>query len=301
MMGEFHKVIAEITFNHEYFANRKPAGFSLEPFPETSVFFRNYRMIFRKKENKYFILQEANSESKEPTIKLDGIERDLFFGINFNDPQYQLRSGLNFDPRREKVVVRTLDEENYPISEKNVMPVMNRLEAVDDLRQTVVDENGNSVFAPENETGLEYSRLNWGIYSYNDRKFLKCDRASAFDAVLIFRLKESEQPVLKNIVFPAGQYIWRYRIQKKYTRHNALSLVDENEKIRFSSQDSNENEILIFLSDAPVQAAELNPSMLALYNSDQIVKKFLPLPGLDSARFLSDTERTLVLEAYVTI
>jgi hypothetical protein len=300
-MGEFHKVIAEINFNHEYFANRKLTGFSVEPFPETAAFFRNYRMIFRKKENQYYILQEADSGNKEPTIKLDGVERDLFFGINFNDPQYQLRSGLNFDPRSEKVVLRILQDENYAVSEHDVMSVINKIAPFDDPGLVILDENGNTVFSLETETALEYSRLNWGIYSYNGRRFLKCDRAAAFDAVLIFRLTDSEQPLLKKITFPAGQYIWRYKIQKKYTSHTALSLVDENEKVQFNSLDAKENEILTFLSDRPVQVSELSPSMLAIYNSDQIVKKFLPVPGLDSARFLSDTERTLVLEAYITI
>jgi len=300
-MDKYFKPIASVRLLHDYYANKNLNAATLKPLPDTALFFKNHRMMFKKKGDHYVILQEALVETKEATITVEPFPRYLYFGINFNDTHYQLRSGLNFDPRTEKIVVETGEEENYLVSEKNIMPCWNALAISSDESMIITDKNNAVVFSSETDKKNEFDNLEPGVYKTNDRQFLKCSNCSEFEAVLIYELKETNEAQLKTITLPAGQYRWRYQVQKKYSQPEVLNLVDENEKVIFSQGNSIKEDLSVFLSDEAIPLSELSFTSLVLYNNDSIVKKFLPIPELENARFLSAEEKSLVLEAYVTI
>lgn len=299
-MDKYYKTVATLHLQHEFYADKALPSATINPFNDTALFFRNHRMIFKRKTNHYIILQEANTGSNEPTISFGSDPRFLFFGINFNDRDYQLRSGLNFDPRTNKIVASTDKEEIILVDDKNVMPVWNqlRLEGSEPLQ---IIKDGEPVFSSETDGKAEFNAFADGVYEANGLRFLKCSNVSQFDAILILKLTEQETVIDRKIVFPAGSYHWRYQVMKKYTKHNALSLIDDNEKVTFKSVESGEETRSVFFSSEPVKLSQQVITSLTLYNDQTIVKKFLPLPSLENARFASETERFLVLEAYVTI
>jgi hypothetical protein len=64
---------------------------------------------------------------------------------------------------------------------------------------------------------------------------------------------------------------------------------------------SAENDKVVFISKDAVKLSQLISSSLVLYEQETVVKKFLPLPELMNARFLSPSDKTLVLDTFVTI
>ncbi|MCD6066911.1 MAG: hypothetical protein K0S33_1737 [Bacteroidetes bacterium] len=299
-MEKYHKPIASIALQHEYYSNKNLPAATIHPFPVTQLFLKNHRMLFKRKSHFYVLLQEAEQESNSPTIPIGQDPQYLCFGINFNDTHYQLRSGLNYDPRRNKIVVETGDEDTAMVSESNIMPCLNTFREAEET-VLITDRNEELVFSSDKDPRQAFDHLDTGIYKANGQAFFKHVNPLEWDAVLVFRLSESDTLIEKKVFMPAGNYYWRYKIQKKFNQHKALSIVEENERMDFTEMEAPKEDQAVFFSKEPVKLSEQALLSLSLYNNDNIIKKYLPIPELINARFLSAEEKSLVLEAYVTI
>ena len=297
-MEKYYKTIAVIGIRHRYFTDQVAAGTEVVPLPETARLLRNHRALFRKKGNDYTILQETSVADGQPTVPFENTDNPMLFGIRTNDPHYQLRSGLHFDPRRKRIVASLAGNPTHEITGRDVVTCL--ADATQVSEKPVTDENGNVVFSGLTDPPAHFASLPAGLYRYGDQQFLKCGNCRDCEAVLLFRLAPAGETVTGTVVFPAGSYHWRFHVQKKYTQPESLALVDENEHMRFGAPATSDKG-LVFLSEQPVTLTQQAASSLALYSNDNLLKKHLPVPALESARFMSDTEKTLVLEAYVTI
>ena len=67
-MEKYHRPIASITLQHEFYVDKNLHAATIVPFPETALFFKNYRIIFKRKSHYYVLLQEAEVESNIATI-----------------------------------------------------------------------------------------------------------------------------------------------------------------------------------------------------------------------------------------
>lgn len=298
-MEKYHRPIASITLQHEFYVDKNLHAATIVPFPETALFFKNYRIIFKRKSHYYVLLQEAEVESNIATIPFGPKTHDLCFGVKFNDAHYQIRSGLNFDPRQNKIVVETEKEET--ISENNIMPCWNLLKVQGDEAIVITNKNEEIVFSSEADNKNVFDNLDQGTYKANGSSFFKHNTNLEWDAVIIFSLSENANLIEKKIIMPAGAYHWRYQIQKKFSQHHVLSIVEENELLSFLEQETPKEGHAVFFSKEPVKLSEQAAVSLSLYNNETVIKKYLPLPELANARFLSPEKKSLVLEAYITI
>ncbi len=299
-MDKYYKIILTIQLQHEFFIEGNYLSATLKPLPETSLFFRNHRMILKQKKDGYVLLQEASVETNEATIVFDRTK--IWFGVNFNDQHFQLRSGLNYDLRSRKIVAHLEDRSETLLTEANVLPVWNSPESLGNENNHVAwDQQNNLVFTSERESTIRFTGLDTGIYSFENQSFLKCNSCNEFDSVLCFNLEPEQENIVQKMIMPAGQYRWRYQILKKYSKAKTLKLIDENELVAFEEVTSSENDKVVFISKETVKLSQLISSSLALYDQETVVKKFLPLPELMNARFLSPADKTLVLDTFVTI
>ncbi len=299
-MDKYYKIVLNIHLQHEFFMDGKCATATLKPLPETSLFLKNHRMMLKQKKDSYVLLQEASLETKEATIVFNNAE--IWFGVNFNDQNFQLRSGLNYDLRKQKIVVRMDSNPETSITEANVLTVRNSPEYFsNELNHVLLDNDNNLILTSEVESTLRFTGLDTGIYKVEHHSFLKCNSCNEFDSVLCIKLDSNQENVVQKMTMPAGQYRWRYQILKKYSKAKNLSLIDENEKMVFEEVTSTESDRVVFLSKDPVKLSQHTNSSLVLYDQESIVKKFLPLPELLNVRFLSAVDKTLVMETFVTI
>jgi hypothetical protein len=299
-MDKYYKVLLNIYLKHEFYIDGKLDSAILTPLPETALFFKNHRMLLKRKKDCFVLLQEASVESNEATIPCDEIT--LWFGLNFNDQNYQLRSGLNYDLRQQKIVVQLESKEQTRIDLNNVLPVWNSPENLNtELSHVIIDKENNLIFTSETDSILRFTSLDTGVYKFEQQYFLKCNSCKEFDAVVSLKLDPSQLSVNQNITMPAGRYHWRYHVLKKYNMVKTLSLIDENENVFFEAVPSNEEDRFIFLSKVPVKLAQFISTSLILMEQETVVKKFLPLPEITNARFLNAQDKLLVLEAFVTI
>ncbi len=299
-MDKYYKIVLTIHLQHEFFNDGQYVSATLKALPETSLFLKNHRMILKQKKDGYVLLQEASVETNEATIIFDRTE--IWFGVNFNDQHFQLRSGLNYDLRSLKIVARMEDRSETLITDANVLPIYNSPEQLGkETNHVVWDEQSNLVFTPETESTVRFTGLDTGVYSFENQSFLKCNSCNEFDSVLSFNLDSKQENVVQKMMMPAGQYRWRYQILKKYSKAKTLNLIDENEVVAFEEVTSAENDKVVFISKDAVKLSQLISSSLVLYEQETVVKKFLPLPELMNARFLSPSDKTLVLDTFVTI
>lgn len=299
-MDKYYKVLLNIYLKHEFYIDGKFESASLTPLPETALFFKNHRMLLKRKKDCFVLLQEASVESNEATIPCNEIT--LWFGLNFNDQNYQLRSGLNYDLRQQKIVVQLESKEQTLIDVSNVLPVWNSPEYLNsELSHVLSEKENNLIFTSETDSILRFTSLDTGVYKFEHQYFLKCNSCKEFDAVLSLKLDPSQLNVNQNITMPAGRYHWRYQVLKKYNMVKTLNLIDENENVFFESVSSTEEDRFIFLSKEPVKLSQFISTSLVLMEQETVVKKFLPLPEITNARFLNAQDKLLVLEAFVTI
>ena len=50
-----------------------------------------------------------------------------------------------------------------------------------------------------------------------------------------------------------------------------------------------------------IKLSQTLSSIISVYENDTVVKKYLPIPEIQNARFFDEKDKSLVLEAYVTI
>lgn len=298
-MKTYYKTITSISIKHDYFSNKELKKVTVHPFEETSRFFNNHRILFKSKSNNFFLLQETDSSDDSAIILSDISERNFFFGVNFNDKYYQLRSGLNYDPRRNKMIFNLSNDVDIIIKEENIVPVWSSNLFNDKEYFSVKDNNNVLVYSSDINDQNWFENLDIGLYKINEFLFFKCNSCSDFDAVLI--LKINSALLNREILIPSGFYQWRYNIQCKYNSYLNLNIIDENEAYQFIQEKNNKENHSIFISSQPIKLSEQSLSSLSLYNNDISLKKHLPNPEIENARFLNAEKKTLVLDAYITI
>ncbi len=299
-MGKYYKILAHININHEFFAGGTYPSVTLFPLPQTLLFLKNHRIILKQKKEGFFLLQEASDETNEVTISFN--EFIMFFGIKLNDPHFQIRSGFNYNLRKERIVTEAIQSEIVNIDLRNIMPVIYSSSEVDfSITQVVVNSDKIVVFDSEIDIQNKFNVLDNGVYELNKNKILKYDSHLNFDIILIYTLKAHDENKICTINIPSGSYKFRYHILKKYHSAKNIKLVDENEIIFFEEFPSIENNKFIFVSTLPVKLSQTLSSIISVYENDTVVKKYLPIPEIQNARFFDENDKSLVLEAYVTI
>lgn len=299
-MGTYYKVIAQIYINHEYFGGTSYTSATLQPLPETALFLKNHRIILKKKNDGFSLLQEASDETHEATITFDTVK--LLFAIKLNDPHFQIRSGLTYDLRQKKIVIEVGKENNVKVGPANVMSVVHSGSELD-LSETVIvrDQSNNTLYNSETDSVHQFNAIEQDVYALNGERIFKYHSDLNCEVVVVMLLETTQEKRDFNITLPAGSYRWRYQILKKYHPAKTLKLVDENENIYFEELPSGESEKFTFISQNAVKLSQLVSSIITIYEGENIVKKYLPLPEISNARFLSGDDKTLVLEAYVTV
>ena len=226
----------------------------------------------------------------------------MFFGIKLNDPHFQIRSGFNYNLRKERIVTEAIQSEIVNIDLRNIMPVIYSSSEVDfSITQVVVNSDKIVVFDSEIDIQNKFNVLDNGVYELNKNKILKYDSHLNFDIILIYTLKAHDENKICTINIPSGSYKFRYHILKKYHSAKNIKLVDENEIIFFEEFPSIENNKFIFVSTLPVKLSQTLSSIISVYENDTVVKKYLPIPEIQNARFFDENDKSLVLEAFVTI
>lgn len=299
-MGTYYKVIANISINHEYFGGGSYSSAVLMPLPQTLLFFKNHRIILKKKNEGFTLLQEASDETNEAIITFETVI--LLFGVKLNDSHFQIRSGFNYDIRQEKLVIEVGLENNVHLTQSNILPIIHSASDVDFSSPIIVTDKTNGIiFDSRNDSLSQFNALDDAIYEINNKKVFKYNTDLNCDLVLIFTLAEEKENKDYTITLPAGSYRWRYQLLKKYHPAKTLKLVDENEIVFFEEQPSLISEKYIFISTAPVKLSQMVSSIISVYENETIVKKYLPLPEISNARFFATDDKSLVLEAYVTV
>jgi hypothetical protein len=298
-MDKFYKTILTISFHHEYYGDSGYSSATLLPSQDTTVFMKNHRILLKQNKGKYVLLQEAAVDSGIPTIEFD--QAKLSFGIAFNDVNFQLRSGMNYDLRSEKIIISNDKGGEVIISEKDILPLWNSLpQEITTSDFNVLNKHDESVFTSEMDPRM-FNVLEPDIYKVNGTNFFKIGGAIHSDALFIVSLKGNEEQKEVSIKMPSGSYKWRYHVLKKYSKAKSVTLVDENEEIQFEVIPSETDDRLVFLSKSPIKLLQIKRAALTIYDNETVIKKFLPLPELENARFMSAEDKSLVLESYVTI
>lgn len=299
-MGTYYKVLANIYINHEYFAGGQYPSAVLMPLPQTQLFLKNHRIILKQKKEGFAVLQEASDETNDVTISFDEVV--LFFGIKLNDPNFQVRSGLKYDLRKEKLVVKAASEDVLNVNQKNIMTIIYSSSEVDFSSPVLVtDEHKNIVFDSQTDSQIQFNALDNGIYELNGKRFFKYNSDLNYDIVLMLPLNAGDENKECKMMISAGSYKWRYQVLKKYHPAKSLRLLDENEVVLFEEVASAEADKYVFVSTLPVKLSQTVSSIISVYENDTIVKKYLPLPEISNARFFDANDKSLVLEAYVTV
>lgn len=298
-MKTYYKTITSISIKHDYFSNRELKNVTLHPFESTTRFFNNHRILFKTNKNNFLLLQETNVSDGAAFIPNNERELNFFFGVNFNDKYYQLRSGLNYDPRRNKMIFNLVNNDNLIVNEESIIPVWKSNLFIGDDFFSIKNNNDIIVYTSDMNEPNWFDDLEPGLYKINEYAFFKCNSCADFDAVMI--LKINQLLIDREISIPAGLYKWRYNIQNKYNSYLNLNIIDENEVCQFVKEKSAVKNLSIFISSQPIKLSEIALSSLSLYNNDISLKKHLPNPEIENARFLNEENSTLVLDAYLTI
>lgn len=294
-----YKTITSISIKHDYFSNKELKNATILPFDATKRFFTNHRILFKKKNNTFLLLQEMNISDGSAFIPNTDTELNLFFGVNFNDKYYQLRSGLNYDPRRNKMIFNLVNNDSLIINEESIIPLWKSNLFIGDDFFNIKNNNDVIVYTSDMNEPNWFDSLENGLYKINDYLFFKCNSFADFDAIMI--LKINQLLIDREISIPAGLYKWRYNIQSKYNNYVNLNIIDENEVCQFAQEKNGVNNHSIFISSQPIRLSEKSLSNLSLYNNDISLIKHLPNPEIENARFLNEGNTELVLDAYLTI
>jgi hypothetical protein len=298
-MKTYYKTITSISIKHDYFSDKELKNVTVHPFEDTIRFFNNHRILFKTKKNNIILLQEMNVSDDTPFITNADTELSFFFGINFNDKHHQLRSGLNYDPRKNKMIFNLVNNDNVLVNAESIVPVWKSNLFIGTDFFSVKNNNDVLVYSSDMNESNWFDYLETGLYKINDYLFFKCNSCTDFDAVLI--LKIDQLLVDREISIPAGLYKWRYHIQSKYNSYVNLNIIDENEIYQFVQEKSEVKNHSIFISTQEIKLSEIALSSLSLYNNDISLKKHLPNPEIENARFLNEENNVLVLNAYLTI
>lgn len=298
-MKTYYKTITSISIKHDYFSDKELKNVTVHPFEDTIRFFNNHRILFKTKNNNFILLQEMNVSDDTPFITNADTELSFFFGINFNDKYHQLRSGLNFDPRKNKMIFNLVNNDNVLVNAESIVPVWKSNLFIGTDFFSVKNNNDVLVYSSDMNEPNWFDNLETGLYKINDYLFFKCNSCNDFDAILI--LKIDQLLVDRDISIPAGFYKWRYHIQSKYNSYANLNIIDENDVYQFVQEISEIKNHSIFISSQAIKLSEIALSSLCLYNNDISLKKHLPNPEIENVRFLNEENSVLVLDAYLTI
>jgi hypothetical protein len=298
-MKTYYKTITSISIKHDYFSDKELKNVTVHPFEATTRFFNNHRILFKTKKNNFILLQEMNVSDDTPFITNTDTELNFFFGVNFNDKYHQLRSGLNYDPRKHKMIFNLVKNHNVLVNNDSIVPVWKSNLFIGTDFFSVKNNNDVLVYSSDMNEPHWFDDLETGLYKINDYLFFKCNSCNDFDAVLI--LKIDQLLVDREISIPAGLYKWRYHIQSKYNSYVNLNIIDENEVYQFVQEKSEVKNHSIFISTQEIKLSEIALSSLSLYNNDISLKKHLPNPEIENARFFNEENIVFVLNAYLTI
>jgi hypothetical protein len=301
-MKAYFKTITSLSIKHDYFSDKELKNVTFHPFEETINYFKNYRILFKVKNNNLFLLQEMDSLENSALIQsnISEIDKNFFFGIKFNDKYFQSRSGFNYDLRKNKLLFNLTSNDNLIVNSDCVIPIWNSNLFTEEIFFTVKNNSDFLVYSSDLNDPNWFENLDTGLYKINGLSFFKCSNCSGLDAILILSIN----PFLlhREILIRSGFYKWRYNIQSKYNTYADLSIIDENGIYEFSKvENKSNNNISVFLSAQPIKLSEKSISSLSLYNKDINLKNHLPNPEIENARFLSTDKRELVLEAFLTI
>ena len=100
-------LILELTVLHNYFESNKLGTYDLIPTTETNDLIRNYNLLVRKKENKFFILKNNESNLGSPVFKGNVI---LNFVMKFKDSLFLNITDIPFQ-YKQKFILTSINSE----------------------------------------------------------------------------------------------------------------------------------------------------------------------------------------------
>jgi hypothetical protein len=262
-------LILELTVLHNYFESNKLGTYDLIPTTETNDLIRNYNLLVRKKENKFFILKNNESNLGSPVFKGNVI---LNFVMKFKDSLFLNITDIPFQ-YKQKFILTSINAEAGKLHQGYYA--------------------GASIIQPYDENGI-VAEINFKINE--DNEFFGNDDKKTI-------------PLKYFVRFNSRTVMFRYNFYftKKDNDFQDFFILDENTNISYKDFSKrtleNEMEVFSFILPKEVKMNEKYSNRLYLKKEDEFNKsysKYLSHPEPSNLKFDS-TLNVYFLEVFVKV
>jgi hypothetical protein len=312
-MRSKYEILLNVKIDHDYYNDDSFQGLELIPHPKTEKFFRNYKLLFKRQLNSYYILQEGLIEGDvwSPLIEID-IQKELVFLFKCNDEMFQMKTEGEFFANKDRKMLIQLSKGD---SELQFLPFKkafvfldnssNETSSVFALKKSSQEEELNyevekgesKSIRPELEGKMELSKN--GVL---DETFILNDFDDQFDGMALYELSnELGQNV--EFTFNARKISWEYTLQFKYldpgSNISSLDFKEENGDILFELVEKDGKYLFCSTTEIKLQKA-LNYSMYIEIDGE---KEFINIgaPSLKNIGKSSKLVDKLVLVEHITV
>ena len=313
-MRSKYEILLKVEFDHEYYNDGSFEGLDLIPDSSTSAFMRNHKLLFKKKDKSYFILQEGflNDGGWEPIVSVDDVIHLVFY-FKFNDKLFQTKTNSQFYANK--------DEKAYVDN----MGIVDELRVLPFKKGAIVLDNSTShesaVFRLTLNDDEEIEEFEVGGYSKelvfpsragkvelqkNDEQvelFLWSVLDDQYDGFVALKIgSEIEQSF--DFCFNSREIFWEYVVNLKYlslaSSGETFYLKEESNGVNFDAVNEGESE-LTFQTQAPVKLYKNMDYSMFLEVAGEKEFSNIGVPQLKNLNRSSKLVNKLVLVEYITV
>jgi hypothetical protein len=293
-MQKKYEVILTVSLSHEFYEDSKAFDFELSPGPASAKMFRDYKIIFKRVDRQYLLLQEGFVEGLNWEAIVP-IEKDIPLSFEFSskDRQFQNKTNIEFFASKAKKISitksLTAEGDDYvcQLLDYRFGPIVLKNETFKDVRKSVkhilpsiieeqIDLKPHSSCTHTPSYSGPYKT---GNDSENDA-FVWTAKRSSCDALISLSINGNVNQIF-DFCFSSRSLKWRYVVQSKYrTTGENLTVIEELKRIEFDKERVSPNETA-FTTTEKITLKHRYPFSFQVINDNEVIYNNLGTP-LDS-------------------
>jgi len=241
-----YRKLFEIEFKHNYYPTQKLASsdFNIVATRETNKIIGNYRLILKQFENKIEIIQECDKKEKsiEALIEIDS-ELVLEFIIGQSNKNFFNFTDIRFPTMRKEMFYFSNKKKNKVLEEG----ILTQDKSVSDSDIISISELG--LPKEQSTSGII------GLIRIHINKFVN-------------KPIQTKEPLKYTVNFEERKIYWQYNVLEKYNTTNNVTIIDEENKIKFKEAKDNDSKAKIFISEKKIPMKKVNKQKIKLITTN---------------------------------
>ncbi len=244
-MRSYRKLL-EIELCHNYYPSGKLAtsDFNIVATRETNRIIANYRLILKQFENKIEIIQECDRKEKsiEALVEIDG-ELIFEFIVGQSNKNFFNFTDIRFPVMRKEIFFLSNKKKNKVLESG----ILTRDKSVSE--SDIVDISELGLAKEQSASGII------GLIRLYTNKFVN-------------KPIQTKEPLKYTVNFEERKIYWQYNVIEKYNSIKNVSIIDEENKIKFKEVKDNDSEAKIFLSEKKLPMKKVNKQKIKLISTN---------------------------------